>query len=37
MKVNRHAHIVYAEYVADQLHEPDYAAALKAVHQAAVE
>jgi thioredoxin-dependent peroxiredoxin len=35
--IDRHAHIVYAEYVADQLYEPDYAAALKAVHQAAVE
>jgi thiol peroxidase len=29
--------IVYAEYVADQLHGPDYAAALQAVQQAAVE
>jgi len=35
--LDRHAHIAYAEYVADQLHEPDYAAAMQAVHQAAVE
>ena len=35
--IDRDDCIVYAEYVADQLREPDYAAALKAVHQAAVE
>jgi len=28
--------IVYVEYVADQLREPDYAAALQAVQQAAL-
>jgi thiol peroxidase len=33
----RNAHIVYAEYVADQLREPDYAAAMQAVQRAAVE
>jgi thiol peroxidase len=32
--LDRHDHIVYAEYVADQLREPDYAAALQAVQQA---
>jgi hypothetical protein len=31
------AHIVYAEYIADQLREPDYAAAMQAVQRAAVE
>jgi thioredoxin-dependent peroxiredoxin len=31
------ARIVYAEYVADQLHEPDYVAAMQAVQQVAVE
>jgi thiol peroxidase len=35
--LDRHDCIVYAEYVADQLREPDYAAALSAVHQAAVD
>ena len=30
--LDRNDHIVYAEYVADQLREPDYAAALQAVH-----
>jgi hypothetical protein len=29
--------IVYVEYVADQLREPDYATAMQAVQQAAVE
>jgi len=32
--IDRTDHIVYAEYVADQLREPDYAAALQAVRQA---
>jgi thioredoxin-dependent peroxiredoxin len=35
--LNRSDSIVYVEYVADQLREPDYAAALQAVQQAAVE
>ena len=35
--IDRNDRIVYAEYVADQLREPDYAAALQAVQQAAVE
>jgi thioredoxin-dependent peroxiredoxin len=35
--IERSDRIVYAEYVADQLHEPDYPAALQAVQQAAVE
>jgi thioredoxin-dependent peroxiredoxin len=35
--LDRHDRIVYAEYVADQLREPDYTAALQAVQQAAVE
>ena len=34
--IDRNDNIVYAEYVADQLCEPDYAAALQAVQQAAV-
>ena len=34
--LDRDNHIVYAEYVADQLREPDYAAALQAVRQAAL-
>jgi thiol peroxidase len=34
--IDRNNHIVYAEYVADQLHEPDYAAALQALQQAAL-
>ena len=35
--IDRNDRIVYAEYVADQLREPDYPAALQAVQQAAVE
>jgi len=35
--IDRNDHIVYAEYVADQLREPDYAAAMQAVELAAVE
>ncbi len=35
--IDRHDRIVYAEYVADQLREPDYTAALQAVLQAAGE
>jgi thioredoxin-dependent peroxiredoxin len=35
--LDRNAHIVYAEYVADQLREPDYAAAMQAVQRATVE
>ena len=35
--LDRADRIVYAEYVADQLCEPDYAAALQAVQQAAVQ
>jgi len=35
--IDRNAHIVYAEYVADQLREPDYAAAMQAVQRATVE
>ena len=35
--LDRNDHIVYAEYVADQLCEPDYAAAMQAVQQAAVQ
>ena len=31
--LDRNDRIVYAEYVADQLREPDYAAALQAVQQ----
>jgi thioredoxin-dependent peroxiredoxin len=34
--IDRDNHIVYAEYVADKLHEPDYAAALHALQQAAL-
>jgi thioredoxin-dependent peroxiredoxin len=34
--LDRNDRIVYAEYVADQLREPDYAAAMQAVQQAAV-
>jgi thiol peroxidase len=34
--IDRRDHIVYTEYIADQLREPDYAAAMKAVHQAAL-
>jgi thiol peroxidase len=35
--IDRNDCIIYAEYVADQLREPDYAAALQAVRQAAME
>jgi thioredoxin-dependent peroxiredoxin len=35
--IDRHDRVVYAEYVADQLREPDYGAALQAVLQAAVQ
>ena len=35
--LDRADRIVYAEYIADQLCEPDYAAALQAVQQAAVQ
>ena len=35
--LDRNDSIVYAGYVADQLLEPDYAAALQALQQAAVE
>jgi thioredoxin-dependent peroxiredoxin len=35
--IDRDDHIVYAEYVADQLGEPDYLTAMQAVEQAAVE
>ncbi len=35
--LDRNDRIVYVEYVANQLREPDYAAALQAVQQAAVE
>lgn len=35
--IDRHDRIVYTEYVADQLREPDYATAMEVVHQAAVE
>jgi len=35
--IDRHDRVVYAEYVADQLREPDYSAALRAVQQSAVE
>lgn len=35
--LDRHDQIVYVEYVADQLREPDYGAALQAVQRAAVE
>ncbi len=35
--IDRNDHIVYAEYVADQLREPDYAAALQALQQATQE
>jgi thiol peroxidase len=35
--LDRNDHIVYVEYVADQLREPDYAAAMQAIQQAAVE
>ena len=35
--LDRNDNIIYAGYVVDQLLEPDYAAALQAVQQAAVE
>ena len=35
--IDRNDHIVYAEYVADQLREPDYITAMQAVQQAAME
>jgi len=35
--IDRHDRIVYAEYIADQLREPDYAAALQALQQATQE
>jgi thioredoxin-dependent peroxiredoxin len=35
--IDRNDRIVYVEYVADQLHEPDYAAPLQAVLQAAMQ
>ena len=35
--IDRDDHIVYVEYVADQLREPGYRAAMEAVHQAALE
>ncbi len=35
--IDRDDHIVYVEYVTDQLREPDYAAAMQAVQQATVE
>ena len=35
--LDRNDHIVYAGYIADQLGEPDYAVALQAVQQAAVQ
>jgi thiol peroxidase len=35
--IDRHDRIVYVQYVADQRHEPEYAAALEAVQQAARE
>jgi peroxiredoxin len=34
--LDRTAHIVYAEYIADQLREPDYAAAMQALELATV-
>ena len=35
--IDRHDHIVYAQYVTNQLGEPDYTAALQAVQQATVQ
>jgi thiol peroxidase len=32
--IDRHDRIVYAEYVADQMREPDYSAAMQAIRQA---
>jgi len=34
--IDRNDRIVYAEYVGDQMREPDYEAAMEAVHQAGV-
>ncbi len=34
--IERHDYIVYTEYIADQRREPNYGAAMKAVHQAAL-
>jgi peroxiredoxin/DNA-directed RNA polymerase specialized sigma24 family protein len=34
--IDWHDRIAYAEYIADQVSEPDYAAAMEAVHQAAL-
>jgi thiol peroxidase len=33
--VDKEEHLVYTEYVADQMSEPDYDAALQAAHKAA--
>jgi thiol peroxidase len=33
--IDRHDRIVYAEYVADQMHEPNYQTAIEAAHMAA--
>lgn len=35
--IDQNDRIVYAEYVADQLREPDYAAAMQAVRQVTVQ
>ncbi len=35
--IDRSDRIVYAEYIADQMREPDYRAAMEAVHRAALE
>jgi thiol peroxidase len=35
--VDRHNRIIYTEYVADQMSEPDYAEAMEAVYQAAMD
>ena len=35
--IDRHDHLVYAKYVADQLREPDYGEAMQAVQQTAGE
>ncbi len=32
--IDRHDRIIYAEYVADQMREPDYTSAIEAVHKA---
>lgn len=31
--IDQHDYIVYTEYIADQLHEPDYEAAIRAIHK----